>query len=79
MEAGHRKRMSALDEVENLGAKLGRGSRASVKLVRHKQSNNELALKTIDLTGEEEFMKVADPILNECEVHKQLCHPNIVR
>jgi serine/threonine protein kinase len=71
--------MAALTDVELLGALLGRGARAQVRLVRHKESGCELALKTVDLSEVADFATHSRQVVAECEVHLQLRHPNIVR
>ena len=69
-----KKRLSSIDDVKLSGAKLGSGSHAQVKLVHHKELNKMFALKTVDIStiGDQKH------ILNECEVHKRLHHPNII-
>ncbi len=79
MEPVTRKTLIGLHEVEHLGAKLGRGSRAEVRLVRHKSTGSELALKTVDLSDASDFESASRPVLEECAVHLPLSHPNIVR
>jgi hypothetical protein len=40
----------SLDDLESAGGRLGKGSFASVSLVKHKNHENLLALKIIDLS-----------------------------
>lgn len=67
-----------LDDLHPVGAKLGRGSRAEVKLVKHQRDNRLMALKSIDLSECPHYANERDTILMECELHKRCKHPNII-
>lgn len=72
-------KINNLDDVQHVGARLGKGSFAQVKLVRHKASQKMLALKVIDLTASKIFDEEYTQIMRECKVHKSLNHPNIIK
>jgi serine/threonine protein kinase len=72
-------KFSTLDAVEHVGAKLGKGAFAQVKLVQHKQSKKMLALKVIDLTNSQNLEQEREQIMIECRIHKELNHPNIIK
>lgn len=48
-------KMESLDDLENAGGRLGKGSFASVKLVKHKNHDTLLALKVIDLSTSQNY------------------------
>ena len=70
---------NGLEELHPVGAKLGRGSRATVKLMRHQQDGRLLALKTINLNESANFQSELEVLLTECHVHKMCRHPNIIK
>lgn len=65
--------------VQHVGAKLGKGAFAQVKLVKHKTTEQMLALKVVDLTLSKNLAEELQQIRTECRVHKELNHPNIIR
>lgn len=66
------------DDVEATGARLGKGAFANVKLVQHRPTGKNLALKVIDLTNSGDYAGESAQIMTECQVHKSLSHPNII-
>lgn len=70
--------LANLDDIQQVGAKLGKGSRASVKLVKHKSNDQTLALKVIDLSDSKNYQSELQTILTECNVHQSLHHPNLI-
>ena len=71
--------INSLKDVKVEGGRLGKGSFAQVKLVRHKNSDRLLALKVIDLNDSPNYEKESLQIKRDLKVHKSLIHPNIVR
>lgn len=71
--------INTLSDVEAAGGRLGKGSFAQVKLVKHKNSEKLLALKVIDLNTSPNYQQESKQIQRELKVHKSLVHPNIVR
>ena len=69
----------SINDVHHLGAKLGKGAYAKVKLVKHVVTGEILALKIIDLSDSKLFDQDYEQIELECRVHKQLNHPNIIK
>lgn len=70
---------TGLEDLHPVGAKLGRGSRAVVKLVKHQKDKRFMALKTIDLKESVNFQAELEVLLTECHIHKMCKHPNIVK
>lgn len=57
---------------------VGRGSRGTVQLVKHKEHNHVLALKVVDVSDAQDLLGEMQAILTECHVHKSLVHANII-
>lgn len=60
-----------------VGKMLGEGSYGQVKLVRHRRSNMERAMKIIKKAGVSETEKVT--MMKEVSILKSLDHPNIIK
>lgn len=74
--------LAEMDKIENIGAKLGKGSRAQVRLVRHKDDGALLALKTIDLASLKEpglIEREKGVLVDEYRIHSTVGHPNILK
>ena len=71
--------LTSLKDLEIVKDKLGSGSFAQVRLVRHKQTNTILALKEINLETSLNYGEESKLIKREINVHKGLIHPNIIR
>ena len=70
---------SKIDDIEHVGAKLGKGAFAQVKLVQHKATGKMLALKIIDMSLSQNYDEELAQIMVECSTHKSLHHPNIIK
>lgn len=70
---------NSLTDLEPIKEKIGKGSFAQVKLVRHKESGAILALKEIDLSNSLNYREESKLIEREIKIHKDLQHPNIIR
>ncbi|CAG9332088.1 unnamed protein product [Blepharisma stoltei] len=67
-----------LEDFEDLNTILGKGSYGEVKLVRHKETNSEYALKIVNkkLLEREASIEV---LLREISVHKGINHQNVIK
>ena len=68
-----------LEELHPVGAKLGKGSRAMVKLVKHQKDSRLMALKTISLKESSNYQEEFEILITECQLHKMCNHPNIIK
>ena len=71
--------LNNLKDIKPAGGRLGKGSFAQVKLVKHKNHEKLLALKIIDLGTSMNYEEEEKQIMKELSIHKTLKHPNIVR
>lgn len=67
-----------MDDFQDLGTTLGKGSYGEVKLVRHKQTNHDYALKIVNKKALEREASL-DVLLREISVHKGIEHPNVIK
>lgn len=72
-------KLNGLENVEHLGAKLGKGAYATVGLVRYNETNELLAMKVVDLNQHPRADEERASLRHEFTWHKQLVHPNIIR
>ena len=71
--------LRSLADLEPIKEKIGKGSFAQVKLVKHKETGALLALKEIDLNNSLNYREESKLIEREIKIHKDLCHQNIIR
>lgn len=74
--------LADMNKIENIGAKLGRGSRAQVRLVRYVDDGTLLALKSIDLASLKEpalIEREKGVLIDEYRIQSAVWHPNILR
>lgn len=74
--------LADMNKIENIGAKLGRGSRAQVRLVRFTDDGSLLALKSIDLASLKDHSLIEREkgiLIDEYRIQSAVTHPNVLR
>lgn len=69
----------SMADLKPSNKKLGKGSYAKVKLLKHVLTGTFVALKVIDLRQSGSFDEDYAQIDAECRVHAALDHPNIIK